>query len=469
MAIQALINRPDKDPNLGFVEKFAYGMGDFGSQLLYTPVGALLIYYYTEYLSVNIATVAAIIMFSRIFDGVSDLAVGYLIEKTNSPYGKARSWLLRMEIPFFVGTEAIFSVPSGMCELLTLVYIFFSYNFAITICYTAINLPYGAMSTMMTQDSFQRSVIVIFRMLLATAGATFITAITLPLVNFFGNDKTAWTLAFVCIALMGCLCFFITFYFCHERVSAANAKQDPVSLKSIGLLFHNKYWIMLTITMVFLFSADVVFNTTNVYYCKYFLSDPEQIGTFAVCINTTKIASMIILFPLSIKMLGKGKSLLIASVIIIISLLLRMVDPGDYVLVLAASACYGLGQGFTYAAMFAMIPDTVEYGEYIDHERHEGLVYAGASFGTKFAAGFGAAIPGIVLSLGGYVNGAEEQTAEAMNSILWATTAIPAAMYIVGVVLMFFYTSLDRQNPSIIKELNRRRAEFAAKAQPVKA
>lgn len=117
-------------------------------------------------------------LLSRLFDGVSDVVIGFFIEKTNSPYGKTRVWILRMIIPFFIAMAALFSVPSGLGDTGKYIYIFLSYNFAITVVYTAINLPYGAMSTMMTNDSHQRSVIVIFRILPATAGGTMMMLIT---------------------------------------------------------------------------------------------------------------------------------------------------------------------------------------------------------------------------------------------------------------------------------------------------
>lgn len=132
MLFPSLANNPNKNPNIGFVEKFAYGLGDFASQMLYTPTGALLIYYYTQCVHVNMAVVATIMFLSRFFDGFSDLVVGYLIEKTETPYGKARVWILRMLIPFFIAMVALFTVPDGS-DLFKYIYIFVSYNFAITI------------------------------------------------------------------------------------------------------------------------------------------------------------------------------------------------------------------------------------------------------------------------------------------------------------------------------------------------
>lgn len=465
MLFPKLANNPNKDPNIGVVEKFSYGLGDFASQMLYTPTGSILIYYYTEVVNVNIAIVASIMLASRFLDGFSDLCVGYLIENTKSPYGKARAWLIRMLIPFFIAMVALFSVPSGMSDLMKYIYIFVSYNFAITVVYTAINLPYGSMTTTMTQDSYQRSIIVIYRMLLATAGNTFTMVVTLPMVEYFGGDQMAWTLTFVILGIIACACFFCTFVFCHERcASPAPEKSDlKTTLHVIKGLFHNKYWLMLTMAMLTLFSADVVFGTANTYYCRYFLDNPNHVGTFATIMNVFKIGSMIILLPIMLRRYGKRNALVVASAIIFVSLFARFIDPNDAMIAFVAAGFYGFGQGFTYACLFAMLPDCVEYGEYTDHERHEGLVYAGASFGMKLAAGLGAVLASITMQVGGYVNNAPEQTPEAMNAILLACTVVPAVLYVLCILSVVGY-KLDKLYPDIIRELQKRKSEAAKNA-----
>ena len=460
MLFPRLANNPQKDPNIGFVEKFSYGLGDFASQMLYSPTGSILIYYYTEFVNVNIAVVATIMLLSRFLDGFSDLFVGWLIENTKSPYGKARAWLIRMLIPFFIAMVAMFSVPPGMSDWLKYVYIFVSYNFAITVVYTAINLPYGSMTTTMTNDSYQRSIIVIYRMLLATAGNTLTMIVTLPMVEFFGNDQTAWTITFMILGAVACFCFFLTFAFCHERIiTPAPEKSDlKTTLKVIKGLFHNKYWIMLTFAMLTTFTADVVFGTANTYYCRYFLDNPNHIGTFATIMNVFKVGAMILILPIMLKTIGKRNALMFACALIACAALIRFIDPYSATVAFIAAAIWGFGQGFTYACVFAMLPDCVEYGEYIDHERHEGMVYSGASFGMKLAAGLGAVLASSVMQFGGYVNGATEQTAEAMNTILLATTVLPAGLFILGIVSVLGY-KLDKIYPEIIKELQRRKVE----------
>ncbi len=460
MLFPIFANNPNKNPNLGFSEKFAYGLGDFASNIMWAPAAALLLYYYTEFVGVNIAIVATIMFFSRFLDGFSDLFVGWLVERTNSPYGKTRVWILRMIVPFFIAMVALFSVPSGMGETFKYVYIFFSYNFAITVVYTAINLPYGALTTAITSDSYQRSIITIYRMIFSTTGYTLSMLVALPMVEFFGNDQFAWSITFAILGAIACLCFFITFIFCQERIVEPPAPKTSLkkTLSDIKEIFHNKYWLYLTLTMLIIFSADVVFSTANTYYCRYFLNDANFVGTFTAITNVCKIGAMILFLPYCIRKIGKRNALIFASLVEIIALSIRNIDPSSVSINMALAVVLGLAKGFTYACMFSLLPDTVDYGEYISRERHSGLVYASASFATKLASGVGAIIASGVMQFGGYVNNSVTQSPSAMEAIMYSTTLIPIIMFVAGICIIYFY-KLDKIFPEVINELKRRKVQ----------
>ena len=460
MLFPIFANNPNKNPNLGFSEKFAYGLGDFASNIMWAPAAALLLYYYTEFVGVNIAIVATIMFFSRFLDGFSDLFVGWLVERTNSPYGKTRVWILRMIVPFFIAMVAMFSVPSGMGETFKYVYIFFSYNFAITVVYTAINLPYGALTTAITSDSYQRSIITIYRMIFSTTGYTLSMLVALPMVEFFGNDQFAWSITFAILGAIACLSFFITFIFCQERIVEPPAPKTSLkkTLSDIKAIFHNKYWLYLTLTMLILFSADVVFSTANTYYCRYFLNDANFVGTFIAITNVCKVGAMVLFLPYCIRKIGKRNALIFASLVEIVALSIRYIDPSSVSINMAVAVVLGLAKGFTYACMFSLLPDTVDYGEYISRERHSGLVYASASFATKLASGVGAIIASGVMQFGGYVNNSVTQSPSAMEAIMYSTTLIPIIMFVAGICIISFY-KLDKIFPEVIDELKRRKVQ----------
>ena len=122
-------------------------------------MSAFLLFYYTDYAQVSAMAVGTIMMVSRIFDGISDIIMGVIVDRTKSKFGKARPWLLRMCIPFAISGILLFSVPTNWASTPKLVYVFITYTLVSTVIYTAINVPYSALNALMTQDPYERSFI----------------------------------------------------------------------------------------------------------------------------------------------------------------------------------------------------------------------------------------------------------------------------------------------------------------------
>ncbi|MCI9535164.1 MAG: MFS transporter [Lachnospiraceae bacterium] len=154
--------------------------------------------------------------------------MGVIVDRTKSRFGKARPWLLRMCIPFAVSGVLLFSVPASWAAAPKLVYVFITYNLVSTVIYTAINVPYSALNALMTQDPYERSVLSIFRNLLATAGTLTINLYTLPLVEYFGDNASAWTKTFCVLGVLAVIAFLINFFGTKERVKPAGAKEGKI-------------------------------------------------------------------------------------------------------------------------------------------------------------------------------------------------------------------------------------------------
>ena len=130
-------------------------------------------------------------LISRIFDGCSDVIMGFVVNKTHSKYGQSRPWILWMAIPYAVSAVLLFTVPHTATNI-QLIYIFVTYNFTATVCYTALNLPYGSLSAMMTRSSRERDMLSIVRMALSPIGRIMAVTFTTPLVKLFRDDQAAW-------------------------------------------------------------------------------------------------------------------------------------------------------------------------------------------------------------------------------------------------------------------------------------
>src|SRR5699024_2288600 len=223
------------DPNakLSFLERFAYGIGDYAGNLVYSAISAFLLVYYTNVVGASAASAASIIAVSKILDGISDLIMGYIVDHTHSKYGKARPWIARLCIPLAVCTVLMFSVPSGFAGKIQIAYMFLTYNLVSTIFYTGINVPYATMNSLMTVNRYERGLLGNFRMLLATAGTMTINTVVLKLTGFFGGGdaytQKGWSMTFVVLMIVFVVLNMFMFFTCKERVteeSAAEKKDD---------------------------------------------------------------------------------------------------------------------------------------------------------------------------------------------------------------------------------------------------
>lgn len=441
-------------------ERFSYGCGDFGCNIIYTAMSAFLMLYYTDYAGVNALAVGTIMMFSRIFDGVSDLIMGVIVDRTRSRYGKARPWLLRMCIPFAVSGVLLFSVPSSWAPTPKLVYVFITYNLVSTVIYTAINVPYSALNALMTQDPYERSVLSIFRNLLATAGTLTINLFTLPLVEYFGDNISAWTKTFCVFGVLAVAAFLINFFGTKERVKPAGAaenggKQENVPfLTGIKALLNNKYWIMMTGMLALFFLMYSVNGGATVYYAKDILGDRNLVGTINGIFNIVQIVGMFFIAML-VKKYGKRNVFALGLVLDIIGMLILHFSGGVMAVIIISSIIRGIGNACGGATMWAMVSDTIDYGEWRTGVRTEGLVNSACSFGYKIGNGIGSALLGLILEMGGYVGEAAVQTASALSSIRICFVWIPIGVYFAGLLIMRFY-HLDKEFAGIIEDLQKR-------------
>lgn len=440
------------------IERFSYGCGDFGCNIIYTAMSAFLLFYYTDYAGVSALAVGTIMMVSRFFDGISDVIMGVIVDRTRSKYGKARPWLLRMCIPFALSGILLFSVPTSWESAPKLVYVFITYNLVSTVIYTAINVPYSALNALMTQDPYERSVLSIFRNLLATAGTLTINTFTLPLVEYFGDNTSAWTKTFCVFGLLAVAAFLVNFFGTKERVrsvasESGNAEVVPFKV-GIKALFRNKYWIMMTGMLALFFLMYSVNGGATVYYAKDILGDRNLVGTINGIFNVVQIAAMFFIAML-VKKYGKRNVFALGLVLDIIGMLVLNFSGGAISLIVISSVIRGVGNACGGATMWAMVSDTIDYGEWKTGVRTEGLVNSACSFGYKIGNGIGSALLGLILEVGGYVGEAAAQSASALASIKVCFVWIPVAVYLIGLVIMKFY-HLDREFDGIIEDLKNR-------------
>ena len=250
--------------------RVSYGFGDTACNVVYGMISALLVLFYTDYAGVPVATVGLVMLISRIFDGTSDAIMGVIVTKTKSKWGKARPWVLWMSIPYCVSAVALFTVPQTS-ETMQFWYIFITYNVVTTICYTAINVPYGTLSAYMTRASHERDMLSIFRMAMAPIGRIIAVTLTQPVVKLLGDDQAAWAKAMLIWVIIAFIMLLICFINCKEMESGEDDSNKDTKVgigTAIKTLVTNQYfWACLVLWTITCVHSTIV-GTALPYYCN---------------------------------------------------------------------------------------------------------------------------------------------------------------------------------------------------------
>lgn len=447
--------KKQSNEKIGVFEKVAYGGGDLASNLILVLSSTFVTFFYTDALGLNPAIIGSIMIFSRIFDGISDILMGFVMDHTKSKHGKARPWLLWLALPIGISLILMFCVPQ-MGDFGKYVYIAITYNLVTTVLYTAINIPYGALTSLMSRDQDERMVINIFRMTMAQIGSLLINAFTLPLVNTLGGSahQKSWILASVIYGFIAMALFLLCFFKTKERVKVANIQ--PVEKKlsfvsSLKICIKNDQWLILVAIWVTMSFGMAMGMGVGTYYAKYILGN-ENLAGFLMAISILPVVLIMPLLPQVIRKIGKCKVAIIGGIIGTIGQLMMAINPTGFMWLVVCSVIKGIGQAATAGTMFAMIADTIEYGHWKTGIRTEGMLYSSTTFGAKIGAGVGGAAAMAILGAAGYNGLLATQGAEVLLSLKALYIYVPAVFLAIMTGLYFFY-KLDKIYPQVIKEL----------------
>lgn len=445
------------DPNakLSFIERFAYGLGDYSGNLIYSSISAFLLVYYVSVLGVNAVTAGSIMAVSKIFDGVSDLVMGRIVDKTHSKMGKARPWLLRLCVPLAVCFVLMFSVPSGLTGKVQVAYMFLTYNLVSTIFYTGVNVPYATLQGLMTTNQYERGLLGNFRNLLATAGTMTVNTFVMKLCIAFGGgeqySQKGWTLTFLVLGIIFVLLNLVTVYFCKERVAEQKDEkgQEASIIDCLKSLVKNKYWILMVIFLFVLYFMMSTFFGGAYYFAQYVLGDESVYALTANALSASQIV-MLFITPFIMKKIGKRNTGLFGMLIASVAFILTGLAGSNVTLVVAANILKGLAFGCCGATMFGMLQDAITYGSWLTGVQAMGMGNAASSFCMKVGSGIGTAALGWILGAGGFnTDPTSPGSLTAINvSCIW----IPLATCIIGAVCVFFF-DLDKYYDKAVSDL----------------
>ena len=445
---------------LSWLEKISFSGGEMGTNLLFTVMSAYLLVYYTNYAHVNAAIVGTIMFVSKIFDAISDVAMGYVEERFAKPGAKARPWLKRMALPYAISAIILFTVPDFTSTVAQGIYVFITYNLFCTI-YTMIVIPYNSLQALITQDKDDRKTTGVLRSIFSTIASTIVNSFTMIFIGWAGNTKLSWTIVIGVYAVIALIVYSLCYVNTTERVNAEEDQhgQDDKKLGFVESLFNvmkNKYWRILTVNGIFS-SAVISLNMGSMFfYLAYVCGKPQSVAIVGMLLSMP----MLVLIPLSAPIVAKCgmKNSLVAGVLIMTvgRIIVGVSGESSLMMIYVGTFIFALGCSTQWCS-YPLLCYTVEYGQWKTGVRQEGMIMSANSFGSKCGTALGTALCGWVLAWAGY-NGAEEvQTASALTGIKIVYVYLPVILNILSAVILSFY-KLEKEYSTIVKELEERKA-----------
>lgn len=434
-------------------DKIGYMMGDFANDIFFMMASSFLMVFYTNVLGIPGALVGTLFLVSRCVDAFTDIGMGRLVDRSKvTKEGRYRPWIRRGMIPVvFAGVLLFIPYVANLPYVWRVVYIFVTYILWGSFAYTAINIPYGSMAAVMTDDPVQRSALSTFRSLGATA-ASVLVMILLPMFVYttdeVGNqilmgDRVFYTaLAFAVIALAA---YWVCYKNCQERLTldtVGTKKQSPMEL--INSLITNRALVSIIVAAIVLLLATLLTQSMSMYLFMDYYKDMSLMSI----VGAMSVVVTLILAPLSGKITQKvGKKeasslgLLLSAVVYAIMFSTKITNGYVY---LAFMLVASLGTGLFNLMIWAFISDIIDYQTVKTGSNDGGTIYGVYSFARKIGQALAGGLGGFVLSIIGYqyaVAGQVVVQTEAVTDAIYAVcTGVPAVCYfIIALILMFWY------------------------------
>ena len=436
-------------------QQLAYALSELASCPLYTIVFTFLTFFYTDVLGLDAGIVGIVILASKIFDGISDLWAGNLIDHTHTKNGSARPWILRAAIPLALSYVLLFTVPN-MVNVGKILYIFVTYNFAMTVAFTINNCAINALPVYMSNDTTSRSSAYAIRTIFAGVVQMAVSMVFLNLVDALGGGQGGWIKVSLILAVISLLFSLVVYFGTRERT----VKTDEVPVENIpfktaiGSVLKNKYWFMVLGMILIIALHQVATLTVGVYYAKYILLDEKLAGNLVLYHHLGGAVGMIAMPFILRTGISKRNAVFAAGLCMVLGSLIS-VFYGKGVGLIISLALRGMGFGITNSLYYGMLADSVDYGEWKTGIRATAVTTSAASVGNKLGSGLGSALIGLALSAAGYNGLQAVQTESAISCIRVVFVVLPLILYVLLLVLMFFY-KLDAQLPQIRKDLDQK-------------
>ena len=472
---------------LSVKEKIGYSLGDLSANLVFQTLMTYLAYFYTDIYGLQPGDASAIILIVGLIAAFAfNPIIGALADRTHSKWGKFRPWILWTSIPLGVIALLAFTTPDFSYQG-KVIYAVVTYTLLLLL-YAANNLPYAALSGVITGDMAERNSLSAYRFVAVMAAQFFVQVFMLPIIEYAGAGDKAVGIETVMtyLAIIGTVLLVITFLTTKERI-VPKPEQKSSLKEDLSDLIQNRPWIIMLTLTTLVFITLAMKGGSYVYYFENYV-DKNSLATFiqpildvlsAVGINffgenpvsagfglfnAGGIIFMIIGIGFSKKLADKygkrnvfGIALFISTLFIIVFYFFSSTSIG---LIFGAQILHGFAYGITIPILWAMIADVADYSEWKNNRRATAIIFSAMMVGLKAGLSIGSALVVSILGAYGYVASQAAglmQSASAIQGTKLLVSIFPAIPFLIGAALLFFYIIDKKMEVQIEQDLLNRR------------
>lgn len=422
------------------LEILKYSFGGIGSNISFALLMSYLMFFYTDVFGISALSVGSLFLVSRLIDAITDPIMGMIADRTRSKYGKYRPWIIF--ISPFLGLSVIllfFTPDIGYDQ--KVIYAYATY-ILYSLVSTMVNIPYHALTPVLSEDSNQRTQIASAKQMMAIPANLFVSAAALPLVAIFGGGKQGW----MGLAILVAFLTIVSFWLCaagakrHDVVEEVTKGEiKKVSLKQqLSVIFKNKPLLLLMGAFGIQMLATSISNSVNMYYMNYNVGRPDMVPVIGL-IGTFTAIPVALLLPSLSKRFDKKMIFIVGNILSAATCALLFVTPvNNITFVVIVSVLVVTTAQVSGIIGWAMLPDCVDYAQWKTGTRGDGTVSSSLTFINKCGMAFGGLIAGAIMQAVGYVAGGQ-QSDVVLQSIVAMKSLIPATAYIVSLLLITRY------------------------------
>lgn len=452
---------------LSWLARIGFGSGDLAQNLIYQTISMYLLLFYTNVYGLSPTSAAFMFLIVRVVDVVWDPLVGTFVDKHNPRLGKYRSYLVLAGVP--LTGFAILCFWNGMSG--SLAYAYFTYV-GLSMLYTLINVPYGALNASLTRDTNEITVLTSVRMFLANLGGLAVAYGIPKLVAALSPDgkinsvasADAWFFTMCLYAVVGLALLVFCFTQSKERVVMDKKDTADVSVSDLWTEFgRNRPLRILAFFFITAFAMMAIGNSAGSYYMIYNVgADASEVANF-MALGSVPAFIFMPLVPAFKRRFGKrGMFRIFLSVAIVGMAMLYVISVvpalrSQIWLVYVAQFVKSTGVIVATGYMWALVPEVITYGEYTHGKRIAGIVNALTGIFYKAGMALGGVVPGLVLAFVGFDQTSETvQSSFAQQGILWLVAVIPALLLCLAMFIISKYELTDEVIDNINHEIERR-------------